>query len=392
MSWMRISRKKNLRLNKMVWGKIKWTVIVLLCVIFVACEEQEKDLAEQMQRSVNGETQGTTYAILYYDSLNRDFKVAVDSILSVIDTAFSTYLPTSIITQFNQGKDSFLINEHFEIMYQLSTEIFLKTKGAFDPSCKPIVDIWGFGSNPLKLDSLAHAIKNKNNPDSILYHYRKEKAIAALEYVGWDLLSLKELPIAIAGKKQFLLYKDYPKLELSFDAIAQGYSVDVIAEFLLYKGVRNFLVEVGGEIRVSGVKPSGKNWLVSIEHPEMENPLVDPQLAIVPLKGDLNALAVSGNYRNFLKAYNQQYYGHSIDPRTGISAKTPMLSNAVFANNAAIADALATAFMVMGPEETKQFMEDFPELKIEVFLVYLNDAGELQTYTSEGLKKDLILN
>lgn len=345
---------------------------------------------------ITGNTQGTTYSILYVDSLNRDIKGQIDSLLARIDSSLSTYKPNSIISKFNKKKDCILIDDHFLDLFFLSDEIYDATGGAFDPTIKPIVNIWGFGSNPLSVDSLLASLPDSVNKDSLIFLHRDSLAFGMLDYIGWDLLmvdgdlfynSIDEL-----GNSEFndnFICKDDSIIQLSFDAIAQGYSVDVIAEFLQYDlGIHDFLIEVGGEIVAQGYKPSGSRWKISIEHPDLNNPDLDPFLAVVEM--DLfRAVAVSGNYRNYLKSFNGEVYGHTIDPRTGSPTKNTMLSVAVFAEDCAVADAYATAFMVMGVEESIPFVEINPYEDIEALFIYLNPEGKIETYTSSGLETEI---
>ncbi len=371
----------------------------ILLIALVSCKQEAPKFTDESVITITGETQGTTYTILYYDTLNRNIKVAVDSILARIDSSLSTYKPNSIISKFNQSKDCAWIDSHFLELFFKSEEVCEATGGAFDPTVKSILNIWGFGSNPMDISEYKNSLPDNEIKDSLIYEYRKKIALKNRDLVGWDLLMLggdilynTVEEMNDEDYKDNFVCKDKPEVELTFDAIAQGYSVDVIAEYLFFKlGIKSFLIEVGGEIMAEGRKPSGKKWTVSIEHPDIENPDLDPQLAIVPM-GNLRSLAVSGNYRNYLKSYNGKRYGHSIDPRTGISAENKMLSVAVFADECALADAYATAFMVMGVEEAVSFVEINPYIDLEVMFTYVNDSNQLEIYTSEGLKGSININ
>lgn len=371
----------------------------LFFVVLISCKQQTQVITDDKVIKITGDAQGTSYTILYYDSLNRNIKVAVDSILARIDSSLSTYKPNSILSKFNKAKDCAFIDSHFLELFFKSEEVFEATGGAFDPTVKSVLNIWGFGSNPIDISAYEKSLPNTKNKDSLIYEYRKTLALQKRDLVGWDLLMLGGDVLYNTVEemndedyKDNFVCKENPEVEITFDAIAQGYTVDVIAEYLFFKlGIKSFLIEVGGEIIAEGLKPSGKKWTVSIEHPDVENPNQDPQLAIVPLS-TLRALAVSGNYRNYLKSYNGKRYGHSIDPRTGISADNKMLSVAVFADECIMADAYATAFMVMGVEEAISFVQINPYIDLEVMFTYLNDSNKLEIFTTEGLKGLIQIN
>lgn len=378
--------------------KLKLLLIIFLFVL-VSCKEEPKQFNDDSVIKITGETQGTTYTILYYDTLNRNIKVAVDSILARIDSSLSTYKPNSIISKLNKSKDCAWIDSHFLELFFKSQEVFEATGGAFDPTVKSVLNIWGFGSSPIDITEYQNSLPDNEIKDSLIYEYRKKLALKNRDLVGWDKLKYGgDILYNTVEEMNDEDYKDNyvckakPEVEVTFDAIAQGYSVDVIAEYMFFKlGIKSFLIEVGGEIIAEGIKPSGKQWTVSIEHPDIENPDLDPQLAVVPMT-KLRSLAVSGNYRNYLNSYNGKRYGHSIDPRTGLSAENKMLSVAVFADECALADAYATAFMVMGVEEALSFVEINPYIDLEVMFTYLNDSNKMEIFTSPGLKNLITIN
>jgi thiamine biosynthesis lipoprotein len=181
-------------------------------------------------------------------------------------------------------------------------------------------------------------------------------------------------------------------VQLSFDAVAQGYSADIIGDYLTFElNIQDFIIEIGGEILAQGYKPSGKKWKVSIEHPTDTIVGRQPGLAFVEMGTDFRALAVSGNYRNYKKGPANSYYGHTIDPRSGFPIKNRMISASIFSDNCATADAYATAIMAMGIEEAVPFVELNPYAEIEAFLVYETVDGDLETYTSSGLEGYIIV-
>ncbi len=302
---------------------------------------------------VEGNAQGTTYHISYFSTEKIDYKADFDSILKKIDTSMSTYLPISYISRINKNDSTVQVDQYFVDVFNKSVEVSEKTDGLFDVTIGPLVNAWGFGyaindTTDLRLiDSLRH-------------------------FVGYHKVQLE-------GNK---IIKLKPGIQLDFNAIAQGYSVDVLAAYLEHKGIKNYLVELGGELRASG-KKKNENWKVGIDQPIENSPDQRKLAAIINLRD--KALATSGNYRKFYEVDGQKY-SHIIDPRTGYPAKQNLLSSSVLAKDAITADAYATAFMVMGLEKSKQFLSEHKDLSLEVYFIY-DDQGNWKTYASESLKK-----
>ena len=301
---------------------------------------------------IEGYAQGTTYHITYFDSLNRDFKPEIEKILQDFDKSVSTYLPTSIISRINANQKNVEVDAYFIACFNKAKQVYKNTNGAFDPTVFPLVNAWGFG--PGKKQKI-----EKTKIDSIL------------KFVGFNLINLK-------GNK--IIKKD-PRVALDFNAFAQGYSVDVVADFLINKGIRSYLVEIGGELYGKGKKPNGDNWTVGIEKPidnkETENPLK----AIAKLENV--ALATSGNYRRFIIEDGVKY-AHHINPKTGYPTKNNLLSASVFAKDCISADANATGILVMGLEKAKAFLLQHKEL--QAYLIYSDDKGNYQVFETPQLK------
>lgn len=304
---------------------------------------------------LEGYAQGSTYHISYYDSLNRDFQEEIEKILLDFDQSVSTYVPTSIISRINANEKNVVIDKYFIACFNKAKEIWKNTDGAFDPTVYPLVNAWGFG--PGKKQKI-----EKRIIDSIL------------PFVGFQLINLKENKV---------IKKD-PRVALDFNAFAQGYSVDVISEFLNSKGIKAYIIEIGGELYAKGKKTDGSNWTVGIEKPidnkESENPLK----AYVKLE-DL-AIATSGNYRRFIIEDGVKY-AHHLDPKTGYPAKNNLLSVSVFSKQCISADANATGILVMGLEKAKAFLSEHKEL--EVYLIYSDEQGNYQIFETPGLKNIL---
>lgn len=305
--------------------------------------------------TIDGNAQGTTYHIKYISKNSVDHKPAIDSILKNIDLSMSSWLPNSIISRINNNEDSIRIDSHFRNVYLKSAEIAEKTNGVFDITVAPLVNSWGFGfSNKTKLDTT--------------------KIDSLLQLVSYKMLKLE-------GNK---IIKAKPQIKLDFNAIAQGYSVDVLANYLESKGIDNYLIELGGELKAKG-KKENEDWKVGIDKPD-ENETSERELKAV-IKLNNKALATSGNYRKFYLE-NGQKFSHIINPKTGYPAKQNLLSATVITEDCIAADAYATAFMILGLKNSLDFLEKNKDLKLEVYFIY-DDKGIWKTYLSNGLKKHL---
>ncbi|MFT6716981.1 MAG: thiamine biosynthesis lipoprotein [Saprospiraceae bacterium] len=357
---------------------------------------------------ITGYTQGTTYTIKYIDTLNRDIQPQVDSILNAIDLAVSTYISNSILSRFNACDSCIVINNHVLDLFLMSDEIYQTTDGAFDPSVKPLVNLWGFGDNPLQTDTLFLDAATTMDREKMLLALKDSLVSIQLENVGLDLVVLDgdilsndigeigtgdddsededDFVWSTGDVKDNYLCKKETDLKMSFDAIAQGYSADVIGDFLQFKlGINDFLIEIGGEVLTQGKKSNGEHWVVQIENPDLNNPNASAGIVSVPMS-KFRAVAVSGNYRSYHELLGEKY-GHCIDPRTGYPSKSKIVSVATFANECGVADAYATALMVMGIDEAVPFIEGHPFEGVEAFFIYYNEDGNLETYVSSGLEE-----
>lgn len=306
--------------------------------------------------NIEGFAQGTTYHITYFDSLNRNLSLDVEKILQDFDKSVSTYLPSSIISRINANEKDVVVDAYFIACFNKAKEVWKNTNGAFDPTVYPLVNAWGFG--PGKKQKI-----------------EKQKIDSILKFVGFDKIKLK---------RNKIIKKD-ARVALDFNAFAQGYSVDVVSDFFKSKGIKSFVVEIGGEVYAYGKIPTGENWTIGIEKPidnkETENPLK----AIAKLEN--MAVATSGDYRRFM-IENGVKYAHHIDPKTGYPTKNNLLSASVFAKECISSDANATGILVMGLEKAKAFLKLHPEL--EVYLIYSDDKGNYQVYKTPGI--DAILS
>ena len=330
-------------------------ILLLLTVGLFSCNTESPNNTVLIKKvQFQGEAQGTYYSITYFDGLGRNFQLEIDSILDAFDQSVSIYQPNSIVSRVNRNEAGIMLDDWFIGNFELSQKISEETGGSFDMTIGPIARIWGFGAfqkpdsiNPVLIDSLK-------------------------QYVDYRKVKIENAKIV----------KDNPNILLNFNAIAQGYSVDVLAEFLEFQGIETYLIDIGGEIFAKGEKPNGDFWKIGIEIPEenSENRIYN---RIVELKDE--AVATSGNYRKFYEL-NGVKYAHSLNPQTGYPVKHSLLSTTVIASTAAAADAYATAFMVMGVNETLAFVKNHPDIK--VYLMY-DEQGKIISAMSDNFKKYL---
>lgn len=304
----------------------------------------------------NGQTQGTYYAVTYYDIDGRNLQNEIEDLLKDFDQTASMWVETSIISKINRNNSRVEINQDFTELFNLSNEVYQKSEGAFDPTIGPLVNAWGFGfADRMKVNQ--HVI------DSLL------------PLVDFTKVRLEGNMISKADER----------IQFDFNAIAQGYSVDLIGRYLEENGIENYLLDIGGEVLGKGKKPSDESWRVGIEKPADNAAYGEGLKAIVNLNN--KALATSGNYRKFYEEGGVRY-SHTIDPNTGYPVQHTLLSVSVLANDCASADAYATVFMVMGLEKAKAFLYD--SRNMDAYFIYSDKDGNLKTYFSEGFKEIIV--
>ena len=325
--------------------------LILFFFVLTSCNiSQDKFLVTNI-----GKAQGTYYNIKYVSNSNIDYQNKIDSILNKIDQSLSIYDSTSLISQLNE--DNFVKADMYLIdVYNVANKVYLETDGYFDCSSFPIINEWGF-------------YKNKKNEyvDSL-------KIIKLLNYVGFNKVKLDTNSISIPDK-----------YSVDFNALAQGYTVDIIGQFLRSKNINNYLIELGGELLAKGKNINSKNWVVGVEKPNEKIDFTDRFQFIVSLEN--KSLATSGSYRNYIEKDSIKY-SHIINPKTGFPSLNTLLSVTVIHEDCIYADAYATAFMAMGLEKTLDFISNRDD--IDIFLIYSNDS-KLETFSSDYFK-NYILN
>jgi len=304
-------------------------------------------------RKLTGFTQGTTFHITYEDKADKDLSGSIDSIFNAFNLTFSAYIPNSIVSRINQNDPTVLLDDQFIEVYNKSREVWKETNGDMDLTVAPLVDIWGFGPGKrAEVDSM--------RIDSIL------------QYVGMQKIRLE-------GRK---LIKELPGIKIDVNSIAQGYSVDVVYRYLEQRGIKNFMVEIGGEVRVKGKNPSGNTWRIGVDKPTDGNNVAGEALQTVILLSN-KAVTTSGNYRKFFEE-NGRKYSHIIDPHTGYPYNNSLLSVTVIADDALTADGYDTGLMVLGLEGARALLKRHPEL--DAYMIYSDEKGKYQVEYTKGIQ------
>lgn len=303
---------------------------------------------EETQRS-EGSVFGTFYHLTY--QADKSLQAGVDATLQQVDMSLSPFNKESVISAINNNTNM-ETDAMFTEVFTLAQEVSAATDGAFDITVAPLVNLWGFG------------FKNMDNVS-------QEKVDSLLPYVGYTKVKLVE------GK----IVKQCPETMLDCSAIAKGYGVDAVGKYLESQGVKNYMVEIGGEVRVRGSNPKGALWHVGINKPDDDPTNLNNEIEEV-LQITQRSMATSGNYRNFYEKDGKKY-AHTIDPRTGYPVQHSILSSTVLAEDCATADAYATSFMVLGLDKAKAVLAKHPELM--AFFIYSDEKGEMQEWYTESL-------
>jgi len=327
---------------------MKPVLLFLFAFISIFAQAQKNAFLEGRMISLKGMAQGTTYHIKYRDEQQRSFQKEIDSLLADIDKSLSIYRPDSEISQFNRSMSHRFQSPHFYAVLKKSAEVFRATQGTFDPTVLPLLEAYGFGPTKCPKGALL-------NVDSLL------------EYIGFQYINFDSVSVV----------KQKANIRLDLNSIAQGYSVDVVAGFLEKQGINRYMVEIGGEIRTRGKKNDGQPWTIGIENP------LQPAKLQTTVKLHNRAMTTAGNYRNWYEA-NGQVFSHIINPKTGEMEQSAILSVTVFADDAITADGYDTAFFVMGLDAVKQFL--VTRKGLDVYILYNDDAGQLQVFSTNGVK------
>lgn len=324
-----------------------WLAFLILATIWILVRRNQQN----DYNSITGFVFGTVYNITY--QYKGDLKSEIEAELKRFDFSLSPFNDSSVISRVNRNEE-LVTDTFFQKCFNRSMEISRDTKGAFDITIAPLANAWGFG------------FKKGAFPDSLMID-------SLLQITGYDKVKL------VDGK----VTKNDPRIMLSCSAVAKGYAVDVVAHFLESKGIKNYIVDIGGEVVVKGKNSQGGLWRIGINKPIDDS--LSRQKDLQTILEITNAgLATSGNYRNYYYKDGKKY-AHTIDPRTGYPVQHSILSSTVIAKDCMTADALATAFMVMGLEEAEKFCKADPN--IDAYFIYSGKDGKFETYFTEGMKK-----
>ena len=334
--------------NKRLMWQLPFLVLLIVGTVLIIRHERNTPYRKSADKVF-----GTFYHATY--QCDSDLTASINAELAKVDASLSPFNEKSIITAVNQNRDVKL-NEMFLDVYQLAMKISKETDGAFDITVAPLVNAWGFG------------FKNGIEPT-------KEQVDSLMQVIGYEKVTL-------AGGK---IRKADERIMLDCSAIAKGYGADVVARLLRSRGVKNFMIEIGGEIVTSGVNGENHPWRVGISKP-VDDPTGNEGgvQSIVSITD--KAMATSGNYRNFYYKGGKKY-AHTIDPKTGYPVQHSILSATVFAASCAVADAYATSFMVMGLEKAQQLLSEHTELM--ACLIYSDKDGNNAVWYSPSLKNKI---
>ena len=299
-----------------------------LSLLLISCNNDSSNY-----KRIQGDALGTTYKVIVQSESNSsEIKQSIDSIFEVVNNSMSTYRTNSIISRVNQSQNPVEVDIHFIEVFKKSQEIWNLSNGYFDPTAGSIVNLYGMGPNT-NVQSI-----NRYKIDSVMQH------------VGLDKVYLDQQNRIVKAKEG---------IYIDFNAIAKGYSVDLIKDLLIKINSENFLIEVGGELITMGKNDKNKKWKVAIQNP------IDLTSYYSEISLDGMALATSGNYRKFrIDSQTGARYAHIVNPINGESMTNNILSASVVSSSCIEADAWATSLMLMDPKEATKIINNIPDIEV----------------------------
>lgn len=336
-------------------SNVKYSILLLSLFLFSLGKNPP-----MREFKISGQAQGTTYSTSYFATDSLVTKSQIDSILNVIDLSMSLYKPNSTINQFNANKVvNIKVDEHMAAVLNKSFQINTETDGLFDITIQPLMRLWGF-----------YREQGQNYPPDTS---RINSFLGGT--TGMDKITFKNN----------VLSKENNNVEIDLNGIAQGYSVDVVANFIEAKGITSYVFELGGEIRAKGPKPDGSTIKIGIEGPtanEFDEPGFKHRVTFTE-----GAITTSGSYRKYI-VYNGKNYGHIINPKTGYPISNGIISITVYAKKAIDADGYDNALMLMPVEKAINFVET--KNNLEAYIIYKKPDGKVVDTLTAGFKKMII--
>ncbi len=334
--------------KRLVW-QLPFLVLLIVGTVLIIRQQQSTPYQKNA-----GLIFGTTYSVTY--QCGEDLQEEIEAELKKVDDEFSMFNSQSIVARLNNGEQPELSNDFIDV-FKLARQVSEDTNGAFDITVAPLVNAWGFG------------FKHEQMPS-------KEQVDSLRELIGYRYVTLKD--------KNITMQK--PGMMLDFSAIAKGYGVDVVARLLERHDIKNYMVEIGGEITTRGINPERVPWRIGVNKPSEDALNENHELQTILNVTD-KSMATSGNYRNFYVKGGKKY-AHTIDPKTGYPVQHSLLSATVLTDRCAKADAYATSFMVLGMDGAKQILERHKELM--AYLIYTDNKGNLSVWYSPSLKDKIV--
>ena len=334
--------------KRLVW-QLPFLVLLIVGTVLIIRQQQSTPYQKNA-----GLIFGTTYSVTY--QCGEDLQEEIEAELKKVDDEFSMFNSQSIVARLNNGEQPELSNDFIDV-FKLARQVSEDTNGAFDITVAPLVNAWGFG------------FKHEQMPS-------KEQVDSLRELIGYRYVTLND--------KNITMQK--PGMMLDFSAIAKGYGVDVVARLLERHDIKNYMVEIGGEITTRGINPERVPWRIGVNKPSEDALNENHELQTILNVTD-KSMATSGNYRNFYVKGGKKY-AHTIDPKTGYPVQHSLLSATVLTDRCAKADAYATSFMVLGMDGAKQILERHKELM--AYLIYTDNKGNLSVWYSPSLKDKIV--
>lgn len=342
-----------------------WFLPIFLLFLLTACQQaQNNKNSTHSYSKISGQTMGTTYFVTCQTTNPSLLKADINTLLKEVNQGVNHYDKSATISLLNQASNDLVLDtsqtdaKHFYINLKAAKDIFESTHGALDPTIMPLVNYWGFGYTEKRAITNVDSIKVKQ----------------LLELVNFENIQIQSK----AG--QLYVQKKNPAIQLDFSSLAKGYGVDEVGRLLEQKGVKNYLVDIGGEVRAKGVNKRGIPWQLGINTPNTEAALTAFETVI---SIENQSMATSGNYRNFYEVDGKKY-AHTINPTTGYPERNTLLSATVLSKECMIADGFATAFMTMGLDRAYEVAANTPA--IEAYFLYALDNGSIGNKYTKGME------